>query len=175
MLFAAIYCQPHSVSSLLCIRSSVPYIFQGYHCACGSNSCWWFFGNVHCLSTFFDLSVFLFGALSYLFLLDSCREDNFFIQYVFVSGFSEISLAKSSSLCYFLVFPCIVQFLVEMHYKIAAAVLHRHKWHWLAVVVHVVLINILWHRAAFWSTSKWVYIEKLYVFVVKVRYLEFAH
>ena len=35
-----------------------------------------------------------------------------------------------------------MQFLVEMHYKIAAAVLLRHKWHWLAVIVPVVLINI---------------------------------
>ena len=85
----------------------------------------------------------------------------------FYSRFSEISLAKSRSLSYFLVFPCILQFLVEMHYKIAAAVLHRHKCHRLAVIE--VLINILGHRAAVSSTSKWVYIEKLYVFVVTVN------
>ena len=70
----------------------------------------------------------------------------------FYSRFSEISLAKSRSLSYFLVFPCILQFLVEMHYKIAAAVLHRHKCHRLAVIE--VLINILGHRAAVSSTSK---------------------
>ena len=49
-------------------------------------------------------------------------------------------------------FPCIVQFLVEMHYKIGAAVHHRHKCHCLAGIE--VLIKIIGHRAAVSSTSK---------------------
>ncbi|XP_065624412.1 serine/threonine-protein kinase ATM [Quercus suber] len=47
-------------------------------------------------------------------------------------------------------FSC-VQFIVEMHYKIAAAVHNRHKCHQLAGIE--VLINILGHRASVSSTS----------------------
>nr|POE61866.1 serine/threonine-protein kinase atm [Quercus suber] len=43
-------------------------------------------------------------------------------------------------------------FLVEMHYKIAAAVHHRHKCHRLAGIE--VLISIIGHRAAVSSTFK---------------------
>lgn len=46
----------------------------------------------------------------------------------------------------------IMQFIVELHYKIAAAVHHRHKCHRLAGVE--VLINVLGHRAAVSSASK---------------------
>ena len=206
-VFVGIYCQPHSVSCLLCIRSSGPFIFQGYHYAWDSNSCWWFLGNVHFHSALFDLSVFLLQLLcSYLFLLDSCREDNpvtagvvdkinifrpdrvFMVMLHFhlicfpVSGFSENSLSNSRSLLHFLVFPCILwnettifimQFIVEMHYKIAAAVHHRHKCHRLAGIE--VLISILGHRAAVSSTSKWVYIEKPYVLVMSVIYWEVSN
>lgn len=46
----------------------------------------------------------------------------------------------------------IMQFIVELHYKIATAVHHRHKCHRLAGVE--VLINVLGHRAAVSSASK---------------------
>ena len=45
-----------------------------------------------------------------------------------------------------------MQFIVEMHYKIAAAVQNRHNCRRLAGIE--VLINILGHRAAVSSTSK---------------------
>ena len=91
---------------------------------------------MHCFSTLFNLSVFLCGAIcSYLFLLDSCRENNpitvgvvdkiNFTQIKFswlyllfhpicfsVSGFSKVSLKNFKSLSYFLVVSCIVQFIV---------------------------------------------------------------
>ena len=180
MIFAGIDCQPHSISSLLCIWSFSPFIFQGHHCACSSNSCWLFFGNVHCLSTLYNLSVFLCGTLcSYLFLLDSCRENNpitagvvykinftqiefscwyllFYLICFSISRFSEISLENSRSLFYFLVVPCIMQFIVEMYYKIAGAVYNRQKCRQLTGIE--VLINILGHRASVSRTSEWVYI-----------------
>ncbi|KAE8124229.1 hypothetical protein FH972_019134 [Carpinus fangiana] len=49
----------------------------------------------------------------------------------------------------------VFMFIVEMHYKIAAAVHHRHKCHRLAGVE--VLINILGHRAAVSSTSNYLF------------------
>lgn len=48
----------------------------------------------------------------------------------------------------------ILQFLVEMHYKIESAVHYRHRCHKLAGVE--VLVDILGHRAAVASTSKYV-------------------
>ncbi|KAK7817819.1 serine/threonine-protein kinase atm [Quercus suber] len=59
-----------------------------------------------------------------------------------------LSLASCASDPPFPIFSrdAIVHFLVEMHYKIAAAVLCRHKCHQLAVIE--VIINILGHRAA---------------------------
>nr|POF16890.1 serine/threonine-protein kinase atm [Quercus suber] len=49
----------------------------------------------------------------------------------------------------------VFMFIVEMHYKIAAAVHHRHKCHRLAGIE--VLINILGHRAAVSSTSNYLF------------------
>ncbi|KAK1564596.1 hypothetical protein Q3G72_006661 [Acer saccharum] len=49
----------------------------------------------------------------------------------------------------------VFMFLVEMHYKIAAAVHYRHRCHRLAGIE--VLINILGHRAAISSTSNYLF------------------
>ncbi|XP_044477149.1 serine/threonine-protein kinase ATM isoform X3 [Mangifera indica] len=49
----------------------------------------------------------------------------------------------------------VFMFIVEMHYKISAAVHHRHKCHRLAGIE--VLINILGHRAAVSSTSNYLF------------------
>ncbi|KAF5476799.1 hypothetical protein F2P56_003496 [Juglans regia] len=49
----------------------------------------------------------------------------------------------------------VFMFIVEMHYKIAAAVHHRHKCHRLAGIE--VLINILGHRAAVSSSSTYLF------------------
>lgn len=46
----------------------------------------------------------------------------------------------------------IVQFIVEMHYKVTAAAHHRHKCYYLAGIE--VLVNLLGHRAAIPSTFK---------------------
>ncbi|KAF9625359.1 hypothetical protein IFM89_022141 [Coptis chinensis] len=49
----------------------------------------------------------------------------------------------------------VFMFIVEMHYKITAAVHHRHKCHRLSAIE--VLINIIGHRAAFSSTSNYLF------------------
>lgn len=49
----------------------------------------------------------------------------------------------------------VFMFIVELHYKIAAAVRHRHQCHRLAGVE--VLINVLGHRAAVSSTSNYLF------------------
>lgn len=64
--------------------------------------------------------------------------------------------SKSSDFVTF-AFLAILQFIVEMHYKIAGAVHHRHRCHKLAGIE--VLIDILGHRAAVSSTSKYVTIK----------------
>ncbi|XP_017973415.1 PREDICTED: serine/threonine-protein kinase ATM isoform X2 [Theobroma cacao] len=49
----------------------------------------------------------------------------------------------------------VFMFIIEMHYKIAAAIHHRHRCHRLAAVE--VLINVLGHRAALSSTSNYLF------------------
>lgn len=69
-----------------------------------------------------------------------------------------------------IVFLVIMQFIVEMHCKIAAAVHHRHKCCRLAGIE--VLIDVLGHRAAISSTSRCVTITEFKIFLNKIIYVQ---
>lgn len=72
--YVGINCQLHSVSCLLCIRSSSPVLFQGYNSTCDSNSCWWFFGNVHCLITLSFVCLPFFSFYVHIFFLNGLMQ-----------------------------------------------------------------------------------------------------